>query len=188
MADPADGIAAQIRGIEQRYGKPIGAWIELVKASSLSKHQDVVAMLKTHYGMTHGAAHRVALLARNAGRPGADSLKEAVDSLYAGKRAALRPIHDLLTATIMTFGPDIEQVPKSGYLSLRRAKQFAMIQPSTLTRVDVGLILRRVEPAGRLETAARFNALFTHRVRLSRPADVDTELRGWLHLAYGRAG
>jgi hypothetical protein len=118
MADPADGIATQIRGIEQRYGKPIGAWIELVKASSLSKHQDVVAMLKTQHGMTHGAAHRIALLARNTDRPGADSLEAAVDSLYAGKRAALRPIHDLLTATIMTFGPDIEQVPKSGYLTV----------------------------------------------------------------------
>jgi len=39
MADPADGIATQVRNIEQRYGKPIGAWIELVKASSLSKHK-----------------------------------------------------------------------------------------------------------------------------------------------------
>jgi hypothetical protein len=188
MADPADGIAAQVRNIEQRYGKPIGAWIELVKASSLSKHQDVVAMLKTQHGMSHGAAHRIVLLARSTDRPGPVSLEAAVDSLYAGKRAALRPIHDLLTATIMMFGSDIEQVPKSGYLSLRRAKQFAMIQPSTITRVDVGLILRDVEPAGRLETAARFNALFTHRVRLSRPAEVDTELRDWLHLAYGRAG
>jgi hypothetical protein len=103
MANPADGIAAQIRGIEQRYGKPIGAWIELVKAGSLSKHQDVVAMLKTDHGMTHGAAHRIALLARNAGQPGMDSLTAAVDALYTGKRAALRPIHDLLTSTIMAF-------------------------------------------------------------------------------------
>jgi predicted component of type VI protein secretion system len=188
MADPADGIAAQIRGIEQRYGKPIEAWIELVKASSLSKHPDVVAMLKTDHGMTHGAAHRIALLARSAGRARPGSVEAAVDSLYAGKRATLRPIHDLLTATIMTFGPDVQQVPKSRYLSLRRAKQFAMIQPSTLTRVDVGLIFRDVEPAARLETAAGFNALFTHRVRVSRPADVDTELRDWLHLAYGVAG
>ncbi|MFL6251233.1 MAG: hypothetical protein ACJ75N_12030 [Actinomycetes bacterium] len=37
MADPADGIAAQIRGIEQRHGKPIAVWIELMKAGSLSK-------------------------------------------------------------------------------------------------------------------------------------------------------
>jgi len=67
--------------------------------------------------------------------------------------------------------------------SVRRATNARAI-----TRVDVGLILRDVGPAGRLETAARFNALFTHRVRLSRPAEVDTELRDWLHLAYGRAG
>jgi hypothetical protein len=30
MADPADGIAAQIRGIEQGHGKPIAVWIELL--------------------------------------------------------------------------------------------------------------------------------------------------------------
>jgi hypothetical protein len=159
----------------------------VVAASGLSKHIEVVAMLKTDYGMTHGAAHRVSLLAReataSAGPPGGDP----VDALYAGKKVGLRPVHDALMGHIRGFGDDIEIAPKKGYLSLRRRKQFAMIQPSTANRVDVGLILADLPAEGRLETAAGFNALFTHRVRLTSIADVDTELVGWLHRAYHQA-
>jgi Domain of unknown function (DUF4287) len=50
MASPEDGIQAQIRNIEQRYGKPIGEWIDLVRASGMTKHTDVVAYLKTSTG------------------------------------------------------------------------------------------------------------------------------------------
>jgi hypothetical protein len=37
-----------------------------------------------------------------------------------------------------------------------------------------------------LESAATFNALFTHRVRVRSTADVDDELVGWLTEAYLR--
>lgn len=63
-----------------------------------------------------------------------------------------------------------------------------MIQPSTSSRVDIGLILKDTAVGGRLESAAGFNALFTHRVRLAIPADVDPQLIGWLKEAYDRAG
>ena len=89
---------------------------------------------------------------------------------------------------VTAFGDDIEQVPKKGYLSLRRRKQFAIIQPSGAGRIDVGLILKDVPADGRLESAAGFNALFTHRIRLAHPADLDSELISWLRSAYDRAG
>ncbi len=72
-------------------------------------------------------------------------------------------------------------------MSLRRRKQFAMIQPSAAGRIDIGLILKDVPPGPRLESAAGFNALFTHRVRLSEPADIDVQLTAWLRQAYDRA-
>jgi hypothetical protein len=72
-------------------------------------------------------------------------------------------------------------------VSLRRRKQFAMIQPSAAGRIDLGLILRDVPPDARLESAKGFNALFTHRVRLSSTADIDSQLIGWLQRAYDRA-
>jgi Domain of unknown function (DUF5655) len=79
--------------------------------------------------------------------------------------------------------------PTASPSSLRRRKQFAMIQPSTTSRIDLGLILPTTMPAaGRLEPAATFNPLFTHRVRITAAADLDDELRGWLATACELAG
>jgi hypothetical protein len=64
-----------------------------------------------------------------------------------------------------------------------------MIQPSTADRIDLGLILPGGTPTtSRLESAAKFNALFTHRVRITAATDLDDELRGWLATAYALAG
>ena len=64
MATVQQGLQAQIRNIEATYGKPMSEWVAIISASGLTKHIDVVAMLKKDYGMTHGAAHRVSLVAR----------------------------------------------------------------------------------------------------------------------------
>jgi hypothetical protein len=187
MATVEEGLQAQIRNIEATYGKPMDEWLAIVAASGLTKHTEVVAMLKSDYGMTHGAAHRVSLVARQAGAsPDQDS--DPAGALYTGRKAGLRPLHDALMTAIAAFGDDIDQVPKKGYLSLRRRKQFAMIQPSGAGRIDIGLILKDVPAGGRLEPAGGFNALFTHRVRVADPAGLDSELIGWLRSAYDRAG
>jgi hypothetical protein len=189
MATVEEGLRAQIRNIEATYGKPMEHWFKAIAASGKTKHSDVVAMLKATYGMTHGAAHRVSLLARQttAPPPGADHPGDPADELYAGPKSGLRPVHEALLKVVTAFGDDVELAPKKGYLSLRRRKQFAMIQPSTAIRVDVGLTLKGVPPNERLESAAGFNALFTHRVRLTNPASVDSQLIGWLKAAYDAA-
>jgi hypothetical protein len=189
MATIEEGLAAQVRNIEAKYGKPIAEWFAIIGASRLTKHTDVVSMLKSEHGMAHGAAHRVSLLARQADAPPADQGEGADPAavLYTGRKSVLRPLHDALMDTITAFGDDVEIAPKKGYLSLRRRKQFAMIQPSGAGRIDVGLILPGVPAGGRLEPAAGFNALFTHRVRLTSAGGIDDELTGWLRAAYDRA-
>ena len=190
MATVEEGLQAQIRKIEATYGKPIREWLAVIAASGRTKHTDIVNMLKNDHGMTHGAAHRVSLVARQNASPatGVDQDSDPISALYTGKKASLRPLHDALMNTIQALGDDIELAPKKGYVSLRRHKQFAMIQPSGAGRIDVGLILKDVPAEGRLESAVGFNALFTHRVRLADPAGLDAELMGWLRTAYDRAG
>jgi len=185
MATVDDALRTQIRNIEATYGRPVREWFAIIAASGVTKHAEIVAMLKADHGMTHGAAHRMSLLSRQDDEPSTGD--DPADALYAGRKAHLRPIHDAVMQAILGLGGDVESVPKKGYLSLRRRKQFAMIQPSTASRVDVGLILGDMEPAGRLETAKGFNALFTHRVRLTSVADVDAALVGCFALAYQRA-
>ena len=192
MSTVDEGLEAQIRNIEQQYGKPLSEWIAIVTESGLTKHTDIVAMLKSQYGMSHGSAHRVALKAREAD---AASIVKAAEAsgrdpaalLYSGKKAGLKPLHDALMTAITTFGDDIELAPKKGYVSLRRKKQFAMIQPTTATRIDLGLILKNVPATERLESAASFNALFTHRVRVNTINDMDAQVIAWLKQAYDLA-
>jgi len=197
MASVEDGIAAQIRNIEARYGRPLPEWFGLIAASGLTKHTEVVAMLKADYGMAHGGAHRVSLLSRQAeavpsataSGPATASPGEVADALYAGKKGSLRPLHDQLMAQILGLGPDVSLAHKKGYVSLRRPrKQFAMIQPSGAGSIDLGLILPGVPAAGRLEAAGSFNALFTHRVRVTSAGDLDDALAAWLAAAYAGAG
>ena len=117
----------------------------------------------------------------------AEGADDPIDALFAGPKAVLRPLYDQLITAVTTFGPDVEVAPKKNNVSLRRAKQFGLLQPSTATRLDVGLILKDVAPAGRLEAAGSFNTMFTHRVRVSSAADIDAELTVWLKRAYDAA-
>jgi hypothetical protein len=88
---------------------------------------------------------------------------------------------------VRKFGADVELDPKKAYVSVRRNKQFALVQPSTKTRVDVGIQLKGAPPAGRLEASGSWNAMVSHRVRVESVAEVDAELIGWLKEAYAKA-
>jgi hypothetical protein len=83
METVEDGLRSQIRNIETTYGRSIDEWIELVKASGLNRHGEIVAMLKTEHGLSHGAANRVALVALDALKP-ASAAVDPEAPLYAG--------------------------------------------------------------------------------------------------------
>ncbi|HLZ27673.1 MAG TPA: DUF5655 domain-containing protein [Chloroflexota bacterium] len=191
MSSVEDGLRAQVRNIEATYGRPMAAWIDLIRESGKTRHAEIVAMLKVEHGLTHGSANRVALIGRDAlaasESAAAGPTGDPTDELYSGKQAVLRPVHELLMTIVRGFGNDIEVAPKRGYLSLRRKKQFAMLQPAA-GHVDVGLILKGAPATDRLESAATFNAMFTHRVRVEGVTEVNAELVSWLRQAYDRAG
>ena len=68
--------------------------------------------------------------------------------MFAGKKADLRPIYDAVMAKVKALGTDVELAPKKAYVSLRRNKQWGLVQPSTATRLDLGLVLKGVPPSG----------------------------------------
>jgi hypothetical protein len=184
---PEEGMATLLKNLEASTGRSIDEWVATARATGLAKHGQLMAILKNEHNLSHGYANQIALRAvakDDAPASGSDGL---VESQYAGAKAALRPIYEKLIGTVHSFGPDVEIAPKKAYVSVRRSKQFALIQPTTATRVDVGLILKGVEPLGRLEASGSFNAMFTHRVRVASLAEVDAELVAWLRRAYDGA-
>ena len=181
-----DAVQSMIANFAKNTGKPLEAWIAIAKKSGAAKHGEIVKFLKDEHGIGHGFANMVA--ARTlAGEAGPASGEDLVAAQYAGTKAPLKPIYDKLAAAIGKFGADVEFSPKKTYVSLRRAKQFALIQPSTTDRLDVGINLKGAAATARLEASGSFNAMVSHRVRVASAKDVDAELVGWLREAYEKA-
>lgn len=184
----ADAEASMIANFKEKTGKTLDDWLGIARRSGLAKHGEIVAMLKSKHAMTHGFANMVALkLLKSDAASLAEGGADLVAAQYAGEKAALRPVHDKLVKAIAAFGADVEFAPKKAYVSVRRSKQFAILQPSTKARLDVGINLKGAAPAGRLEASGSFNAMVSHRVKLADAKDVDKELLGWLKEAYDQA-
>ena len=180
--DPQAQLRAMIANFPEKTGKSLEAWLEVVRASGLAKHGQIVTHLKKDHGMTHGYANLVSQMAL---KPAPDT--DLVSAQYAGAKEGLRSIYEAVAAAAEALGGDVELSPKKTYVSLRRSKQFGLVQPSTKTRVDLGLVLKGVEPQGRLEASGSFNAMVTHRVRLTSADEVDDAVRAWLEQAYQEA-
>ncbi len=182
---PEAAMATMVASLREKTGKTLEQWVALVGTSGKVKHGEIVAWLKSEHGVTHGYANLIAhsALESDAGSVAAGGT-DLVEAQYAGAKAGLRPIYDRLIARIEAFGPDVDVSPKKAYVSVRRSKQFAILQPSTASRLDVGLNLKGVPAQGRLEPSGSFNAMVSHRVRVEREGDVDTELVAWLKQAY----
>jgi hypothetical protein len=183
---PEEMTASMIANLPDKTGRSLDQWLAITKKAGLARHGEIVKMLKADHGMGHGYANLVAheTLKASSGGGVEPAGEDLVAAQYAGDKAALKPIYDALVKAIRGFGGDVDFAPKKAYVSLRRAKQFGLIQPSTKSRVDVGINLKGVEPTARLEASGSFNAMVSHRVKLGSAAEVDKELIDWLRRAY----
>jgi hypothetical protein len=109
-----------------------------------------------------------------------------LDEIYSGAKAALRPIHAAVVTEINKFG-EYESLPKKGYISLRRKKQFAMLGPATNSRVELGLNIKDLVPSERLIEQPK-GSMCNYVVKLTDASQLDAELVGWIKLAYEKAG
>jgi hypothetical protein len=181
----------QLQNIQTRTGKSLDELFALIRATGLTRHGQILQMLKRDLGVGHGDANALAGAYLKAGEQGAAPAGEAgpddvLDGIYAGPKATLRPIHDELMKVFAALGP-FDVAAKKGYVSLRRTKQFATVTPATKTRVDVGLNMKGVPATARL-TELPAGGMCQYRVSLTATAEVDDELMGWVRQAYASAG
>ena len=186
MASIDQAMATFERNLAAQTGATVEDWIARARAKGLVKHGEIMAWLKAEHGFGHGHANLVAK--RALAVPAEAAGEDGVGHLFQGPKAAIRPLYDAVATAALALGPDVELAPKKSNVSVRRRKQFALLQPSTASRLDLGLILKDVAPTGRLEASGSFNAMFTHRVRLAAVSDLDAEVKGWLKAAYDAAG
>lgn len=184
MASVADAIATMEKNIAEQTGKSVAQWVALARKTGFAKHGEILKWLKAEHGIGHGYANH---LAKQALKDEDNDEADLVAAQYAGKKGGLMPLYLALVKAASVLGPDVEIAPKKNNVSIRRNKQFALFQASTADRIDVGLILKGVEPDGRLEASGSFNAMFTHRVRISSEKEIDRQFKAWLKQAYSAA-
>lgn len=56
-AERVEGPASYFPSIEKNYGRTIAEWKKIIRSSALTKHMELVEMLKSEYGMGHGHAN-----------------------------------------------------------------------------------------------------------------------------------
>lgn len=111
----------------------------------------------------------------------------SVEGHFTGRSPAVREIYDRIVAAASAFGP-VEQDPKKTSIHLNRKTAFAGIA----TRKE-HLILT-LKAAGdiaspRIAKRERASANRWHlEVKLADPAEVDSEIVGWLREAYDLSG
>jgi predicted transport protein len=186
MATPEEQEAAMIAKLPAVTGKTLDQWQSLVRSSGLTAHGQIVKLLKTDHGVTHGYANLIAHKTLKSDAASAGDAGDLVAAQYSGAKAAVKPIYDAVLAAVQKFGPDVEISPKKTYVSLRRSKQFGLLQPAA-ARLDVGIALKGATATPRLELSGSFNAMVSHRVRVGSVSEVNAELIGWLRQAYERA-
>lgn len=178
-------LATQLANIERRSGKSLAELGAIIANSGLTKHGELVAMLKADLGLGHGDANTVVHTAKQAAVPASAANADPLDAIYSGASAPLRAIHKRLMQDIATFGP-FEMAPKKGYVSLRRKKQFAMIGPGTKTLLEIGLNAKCDEPGAGF-TKLPPGGMCQFKRRIASVTEVDAALVAAIRMAYHEA-
>jgi hypothetical protein len=182
---------AIIAGLAENTGHTLPQWLKLVAAQKLDERRAIMAWLKQAHGLGMSSAMLIAEAATGGdGALSAEGYLRAapgyVDALFAGPKAALRPLYDELAGLARQLGPDVKLSPTKTLVPLYRQRVFAQLKPATRTRLDLGLALGGLKASGRLIDTGGFakKDRITHRIAIESAADIDAETQGWLRRAY----
>jgi hypothetical protein len=169
------------RLLEERTGENVAAWNRRIAKEQLNDEKSLRAWL-TNQGVT-GYAQSLLVMERF-GYP--DFLLASADELIDGQyadRPQLRPIFDAIIDAAAGLGEVTVQTRKT-YVSLVTPRRtFARIQPTTKSRVDLGLRLEGHKPGGRLRPS-KIHETTPLQISLTSVDDIDSEVLNWLQEAY----
>src|SRR5215469_16400146 len=173
------------RLLESRTGQDVAAWNERVAADTPKIRADASALRKWLFaqGVTGYAQSR--LVWETFGYP--EFLVADAEDLIARQssdRPHLRPIFDAVLAALPALPGPVTVQARGTLVSLVSPRRtFAVLKPTTKSRVDLGLRLDTTLPQGRIQSARDLGQA-TVRIPLTTPGEVDDEVRAWLLKAY----
>jgi hypothetical protein len=165
-------LKAYLDNIQAQTGKTLEDFKVLAEKKGLLepgvKTGQIVDWLKQDFYLGHGHAMAIVLTLKNATQP-KTTKDESIAKHFSGGKARWREPYDALLAKVKEFGPDVSVVQV------------------TSERMDIGIKLKGAKKDDRFETAGAWNAMVTHRVRITDPRQVDANVLNWLEQAYESA-
>jgi hypothetical protein len=167
--------------LEKKTGSSVDAWVQLIRKAEMADERSLRAWLAA-LGVTGYA--QMLLVMEIFGYP--DWVKADAGSLIAAQyadRPALRPVYDAVVAMTERLG-DVTLQARKTYVSLVGPRRtFARLQPTTRTRLDLGLRLAS-PPASRRLLPSAIHETMQVRVPLVSVEEVDAEVEALLRTAY----
>jgi hypothetical protein len=181
-----------VADLKSKTGRSLDEWLALVRKSGPPDEPSRREWLKSEHKLGTNTAWWLAERAEGKGAETDDpnaylaAAERYVETMYSGKKAALRPLYDQLLRLGLSIGKDVKACPCQTIVPLYRKHVFAQIKPTTNTRIDMGFALGPRRAEGRLIDTGGFakKDRITHRIPISAGSDIDDELQRWLRLAY----
>ena len=178
--------------LPQKTGRSLEQWTRLVKKQGPTTEKERREWLKTKHQLGTNSAWWIA--EHSVGKGGEDSDPQSylaaavkyVDEMFGGAKAGLRPIYQALLELGRGLGPDVKVCPCKTIVPFYRKHVFAQVKPSTRTRIDFGLALRKTKTPKRLIATGGLSKgdRLTHRFEIGSLSDIDAEVKTWLRKAY----
>jgi predicted transport protein len=179
-------VTTMIENLKEKTGHSLDEWKKIIAKEKLAKHGEIVKFLKESHKVTHGYASEIALKVLGSDADSTTDTNDLIVSQYKGKEH-LKAFYDKLIAEIEGFGGEFKIDPKKTYVSLKRKKQFIILNPASKTRFEIGFNLKGIEPKGKLE-AEKPNGICSHKINLADIKEIDKEVINWIKMAFDNAG
>ena len=179
-------VTTMIENLKEKTGLSLDEWKTVIAKENLVKHGEIVKFLKESHNITHGYASEIALKVLGSDADSSSDADAFIESQYKGKEH-LKEFYDKLIAEIQKFDGDFEIAPKKTYISLKRKKQFVILNPASKTRFEIGFNLKGVEAKGKLENE-KPNGICSHKINFSDLSEIDHEVIEYIKMAYDNAG
>ena len=185
---PAKMLEAIEKNLPSKTGHTLEEWIEIVKSDGPPERKGIIKWLKENHSLGHGTAQMIATKTLQPVEYSLIGDVRMIDDQYSGDKAPLKLIYEKIRDVVMAFGDDVELGPRKTYVSFSRKRQFTIVQPTTKTRIDIGLILPDTKPTERLKPAGNFGSgRTTHKLSIQFLEEIDDEVELLLKSAYEAA-
>ena len=181
-----------VEKMKEKTGRSLDEWVTLAQKSGPADEKQRVAWLKENHGLGTNYAGFISEQSFGRGLESSDpaaclqAAEQYVEEMFAGPKAALRPIYDRLLDLAFGLGEDIRVSPGKTIVPVYRNHVIAQIKPATRTRIDFGLALGNTKGPARLKDSGGLakGDRITHVIGLTSVAEVDEVVEGWLQKAY----